>query len=43
MTNSPTQWLTLTNIAALPASPFFVLDPQAATHPSRYYRALLLP
>ncbi|MCX6928440.1 MAG: hypothetical protein NT154_35315 [Verrucomicrobia bacterium] len=26
---SPDTWLTLTNIAALPSSPFFVLDPHA--------------
>ena len=40
---SPGTWLTLTDIAALPSSPFFVLDPQAAAYPSRFYRALLLP
>ena len=40
---APTTWLTLSNIVGLPSSPYFVLDPQAATVPSRYYRALLVP
>ena len=40
---TPDTWLTLQDIPSLTATPFTVYDPQPATLPRRFYRAVIVP
>ena len=40
---TPDTWLTLQDIPSLTATPFTVFDPQPATLPRRFYRAVIVP